>query len=67
MGTYFSPDVYNENSDALSLDTAAAVGVAGLVGVAQRGPINEAVRVKSWNEFIINERQNMGATGENQL
>lgn len=52
MGTYFSPDVYNENSDAMSLDTAVAVGVAGLVGVAQRGPINEAVRVKSWNEFI---------------
>lgn len=52
MAKYLSPDVYNENSDSVSLDTEVAVGVAGFVGIAQRGPINEAVRVQSWNQYI---------------
>lgn len=52
MAKYFSPDVYNENSDVMSIDTEVAVGVAGMVGIAQRGPINEAVRVQSWNQYI---------------
>lgn len=52
MANFLSPDVYNENSDSVSLNTEVAVGVAGLVGIAQRGPINEAVRVQSWNQYI---------------
>lgn len=52
MAKYLSPDVYNENSDSVSLDTEVAIGVAGFVGIAQRGPINEAVRVQSWNQYI---------------
>ena len=52
MANFLSPDVYNENSDSVSLDTEVAIGVAGFVGIAQRGPINEAVRVQSWNQYI---------------
>ena len=52
MAKFLSPDVYNENSDSVSLDTEVAIGVAGFVGIAQRGPINEAVRVQSWNQYI---------------
>lgn len=54
MANYLSPDVYVENNDNASLTTEAAVGVAGFVGVAQRGPINEAVVVKTWNQYINN-------------
>lgn len=50
--TYLSPDVYIQNDDTPSVDTQVAVGVGALVGIAQRGPINEAVRVTSWNQYI---------------
>ena len=52
MANFLSPDVYNENSDSVSLNTEVALGVAGFVGIAQRGPINEAVRIQSWNQYI---------------
>lgn len=54
MGNYFSPDVYVENNDTSTLNSGAAVGVAGFVGIAQRGPINKAVYINSWNQYISN-------------
>lgn len=54
MGNYLSPDVYVENNDTSTLDSGAAVGVAGFVGIAQRGPINKAVHINSWNQYINN-------------
>lgn len=54
MGNYFSPGVYNENADTPSVNTEVAIGVAGMVGITQRGPINKAVRINSWNQYINN-------------
>lgn len=54
MPSYLTPDVYVENNDKLNLNIEAATGVAGFVGLAQRGPINEAVRIRTWNQYINN-------------
>lgn len=54
MGNYLSPDVYVENNDTSTLNSGAAVGVAGFVGIAQRGPVNKAVHINSWNQYINN-------------
>lgn len=49
---YLSPDVYIGNDDTPTVDTEVAIGVGALVGIAQRGPINEAVNITSWNQYI---------------
>lgn len=49
---YLSPDVYTHDNDTPSVNTEVAVGVAAIVGLAQRGPVNEAVRINSWNKYI---------------
>lgn len=54
MSGYFSPGVYVENSDSISISSEVSVGVAGMVGITQRGPINKAVRITSWTQFISN-------------
>lgn len=54
MVNYLSPDVYVENNDQTTLNSGVAVGVAGFVGIAQRGPVNKAVYINSWNQYINN-------------
>ena len=54
MANYLSPDVYVENNDTPSMNTEAAIGVAGMLGIAQRGPINTPVVIKTWNQYINN-------------
>lgn len=52
MLKYPSPGVYVEKRpsypSALKLQTG---GLTGFAGVAQRGPLNEPVRIRSWDEF----------------
>ena len=54
MSNYLSPDVYLENKDGPKVDTEIAIGVAGFVGITQRGVLNKGVRISSWNQFISN-------------
>lgn len=54
MRNYLSPDVYIENNDTSTLNSEASVGVAGFVGISQRGPLNTAVYISSWNQYINN-------------
>ena len=54
MASYLSPDVYVENNDVSTLNIEASTGVAGFVGIAQRGPINQAIHIQTWNQFINN-------------
>ncbi len=52
MTTYETPGVYYERADA-SLPAIAPLrtDVAGLVGIALRGPLHTAVPVQSWRQF----------------
>ncbi len=53
MYTYSTPGVYFERID----EESQAIGplrtdIAGFVGIAARGPLHQAVRVSSWQQFV---------------
>jgi uncharacterized protein len=56
--SYSTPDVYFEWLDAAHRIDPASTAVAGFVGIAERGPLHQAVRLRSWTQFqsIFGER-----------
>ena len=51
MPEYLTPGVYYEPLDAPPLVRGVRTDIAGFVGLAERGPLDEAVRVESWRQF----------------
>ena len=58
MTSYSTPGVYFEWLDATRRIDPASTAVAGFVGIAERGPLHQAVRLHSWTQFqsIFGER-----------
>ena len=53
MPRYETPAVYYQRADASAGGVAALrTDVAGFVGIAQRGPLNLAVPVESYRQFV---------------
>ncbi|HHE46749.1 MAG TPA: hypothetical protein ENL08_03475, partial [Bacteroidetes bacterium] len=52
MATYLSPGVYTREIDFSYYVKQISTSSCGMVGVAERGPINKAVLVTSWEQFI---------------
>jgi phage tail sheath protein FI len=53
MATYLTPGVYYERADAADAAIAPLrTDIAGFVGIARRGPVDCAVPVESWRQFV---------------
>jgi hypothetical protein len=52
MATYLSPGVYTREIDFSFYVKQISTSSCGMVGVAERGPINKPVLVTSWEQFI---------------
>lgn len=51
MATYRSPGVFNKEEDASLFSRGVSTSVAGMVGVAVKGPIGTPVLVTSWPQY----------------
>lgn len=52
MPTYLTPGVYFESTDVTTRGiTAIRTDITALIGIAERGPIDEPWRVASWRQF----------------
>lgn len=52
MPQYLTPGLYYEKVDKYQEEIAKIrTDIAGFVGIAQKGPLNEAVRLQSWKQF----------------
>jgi len=53
MPTYATPGVYFERVDNASQAVAALrTDIAGFVGITQKGPVHQATKVESWQQFL---------------
>lgn len=52
MLSYRTPGVYFEYADPPHLLPGPRTDVAGFVGIAQRGPLHEPVKLESWTQFL---------------
>jgi phage tail sheath protein FI len=52
MATYLSPGVYTREIDFSFYVKQISTSSCGMVGVAERGPINKPVLVTSWEQYI---------------
>ena len=52
MGTYLSPGIYTREVDFSFYVKQISTSSCGMVGVAERGPINKPVLVTSWEQLI---------------
>jgi len=52
MGTYLSPGIYTREVDFSFYVKQISTSSCGMVGVAERGPVNKPVLVTSWEQFI---------------
>ncbi len=53
MPAYFTPGVYFEPADRTGAEVEPLrTDIAGFVGLAQRGPLDQPVRVESWRQFL---------------
>ena len=53
MATYVTPGVYYERADAGDAIIAPLrTDIAGFAGIARRGPLDFAVSVESWRQFV---------------
>ena len=52
MPTFLSPDIYAREVDFSHYVKAISTSACGMVGVAERGPINKATLVTSWEQFL---------------
>ncbi len=52
MATYLSPGVYTRESISCYYVKQISTSSCGMVGAAERGPINKPVLVTSWEQFI---------------
>jgi phage tail sheath protein FI len=51
MGNYLSPDIYTKETDFSFYVKQISTSTAAMVGIAERGPINQATLVTSWEQF----------------
>jgi phage tail sheath protein FI len=52
MPEYLTPGVYFEFLDAAPPTLLGTrVDVCGIIGIAERGPLNQAIRIESWRQF----------------
>ena len=51
MPEYLTPGVYFEFVDAPPVVRGVRTDIAGFVGLAERGPLNEPVQIESWRQF----------------
>ncbi len=52
MTTYLSPGIYTKESDFSYYVKQLSTSSAAMVGVAERGPINQPMLVTSWEQFV---------------
>lgn len=52
MPSYLSPDVYTREIDFSFYVKQISTSAAGMVGIAERGPIGSATLVTSWEQFV---------------
>jgi phage tail sheath protein FI len=52
MTTYLSPGVYTKETDFSFYVTQISTSACGMVGIAEKGPINKVTLVTSWEQFI---------------
>jgi phage tail sheath protein FI len=52
MSTYLSPDIYVREIDFSFYVKQISTSSAGMVGIAERGPINKPALVTSWEQFV---------------
>ena len=50
--TFSSPGVYVEELPEPMMIIGASADIAGFVGYTQKGPVNEAIQVHSWSQFV---------------
>jgi len=52
MTAYLSPGVYTRETDFSYYVKQISTSACGMVGIAEKGPINKAVLVTSWEQFV---------------
>ena len=52
MASYLSPGIYVRETDFSFYVKQISTASAGMVGIAERGPINKPVLVTSWEQFV---------------
>lgn len=52
MQTFYSPDVYVQNVETINKVSGTSTYTAAFAGVAQRGPVGEAVLITSWDRYM---------------
>jgi phage tail sheath protein FI len=52
MASYLSPGIYVRETDFSFYVKQISTAACGMVGIAERGPINKAVLVTSWEQFV---------------
>ncbi len=52
MTSYLSPGVYTKETDFSFYVKRISTSACGMVGIAEKGPINEATLVTSWEQFV---------------
>ena len=53
MTTYLSPGIYTKESDFSFYVKQLSTSSAAMVGMAERGPINQPRLVTSWEQFVL--------------
>ena len=52
MTSYLSPGVYTRETDFSFYVKQISTSACGMIGIAEKGPINRAVLVTSWEQFV---------------
>jgi len=52
MTSYLSPGVYTKETDFSYYVKQISTSACGMIGIAERGPINKPVLVTSWEQFV---------------
>lgn len=52
MTSYLSPGVYTRETDFSYYVKQISTSACGMIGIAEKGPINKAVLVTSWEQFV---------------
>lgn len=52
MSVYLSPDIYTKEIDFSFYVKQISTSTAGMIGIAERGPMNVPILVSSWEQFV---------------
>ncbi|MCE5322380.1 phage tail sheath subtilisin-like domain-containing protein [bacterium] len=52
MTSYLSPGVYTKETDFSYYVKQISTSACGMIGIAEKGPINKAILVTSWEQFV---------------